>query len=200
MAKKSTSVTKTKAKAKPAKAKSTIKAASKPTKKPMVKALKKLVTKVVKKVTAATKAVETKGSKVAKKANTSGNPPPTKSKPALMTKKGKAVVESEPVVEAIESVEADTDASPAKAEKTSKVKPIRIEKGNLDDEKAKWAELFKKYGKEKAVGYKMSDTFPAMSPIQHKVLGWGFILKNDNDRLEVLFETGIRMLISNYKA
>ena len=33
-----------------------------------------------------------------------------------------------------------------------------------------------------------------------KVLGWGFILKNDNDRLEVLFETGIRMLISNYKS
>ena len=46
----------------------------------------------------------------------------------------------------------------------------------------------------------MSEKFNAMSPIQHKVLGWGFVLTNENDRLEVLFETGIRNLISNYKS
>ena len=119
------------------------------------------------------------------------------SKPALMTKKGKA----EPVTEADEEVTAvEAEATPAKAEKVSKVKPIRIEKGNLDDEKAKWNELFKKYGKDKAIPYKMSETFASLSPVQHTVLGWGFILKNDNDRMEVLFETGIRMLISNYKS
>ncbi len=119
------------------------------------------------------------------------------SKPALMTKKGKA----EPVVEVDEeAIAVEAEVTPAKAEKVSKVKPIRIEKGNLEDEKAKWSELFKKYGKDKAIPYKMSDTFPSLSPVQHKVLGWGFILKNDNDRMEVLFETGIRMLISNYKS
>ncbi len=115
-------------------------------------------------------------------------------KPALMTKKGKPI---EP--EVAEEEAGSGDAAVAKAEKVGKVKPIRIEKGNVEDEKAKWIELFKKYGKEKAINYKMSDTFPSLSPLQHKVLGWGFILKNDNDRLEVLFETGIRMLISNYK-
>ena len=86
------------------------------------------------------------------------------------------------------------------AEKTSKFKPIKIERGNLTDEKAKWQELNKRYGKEKAVTYKMSESFESLKPIQHKVLGWGFILTNDNNRLEVLFENGIKMLISNYKA
>lgn len=86
------------------------------------------------------------------------------------------------------------------AEKSSKFKPIKIERGNLTDEKAKWQELNKRYGKEKAVAYKMSESYESLKPIQHKVLGWGFILTNDNNRLEVLFENGIKMLISNYKA
>ena len=129
-------------------------------------------------------------------------------KPALMTKKGKAVEEEaeETKVSAknqtvVSMIEADVAAEePSKAEKVSKVKPVKIERGNLSDEKAKWVELNKKYGKEKAVPYKMSEKFQSMIPMQHKVLGWGFILTNENDRLEVLFETGIRMLISNYKA
>jgi hypothetical protein len=33
----------------------------------------------------------------------------------------------------------------------------------------------------------------------HKVLGWGFIISNINDRLDILFETGVKTLISNYK-
>ncbi len=129
-------------------------------------------------------------------------------KPALMTKKGKAqpVEVEEPVVKKIQTVtsmieQGDAPAEDAaKVDKLSKVKPIRVERGNLADEKAKWIELNKKYGKEKALAYKMSDSFASLSPLQHKVLGWGFILTNDNDRLEVLFENGIRVLISNYKS
>ena len=86
-----------------------------------------------------------------------------------------------------------------KAEKTSKFKPIKVERGNLADEKAKWVELNKRYGKEKAQNYKMSEAFQALKPINHKILGWGFVLTNENDRLEVLFQNGIKMLISNYK-
>lgn len=128
-------------------------------------------------------------------------------KPALMTKKGKAepVEAEEPVVKKTQTVtsmleQGDAPADEAKVEKLSKVKPIRVERGNLADEKAKWIELNKKYGKEKAISYKMSDSYASLSPVQHKVLGWGFILTNDNDRLEVLFENGIRVLISNYKS
>lgn len=141
-------------------------------------------------------------------------------RPALMTKKGREKTNSKVAVEVEESetvvkpvaksksvvsmMESDFDAEVSeevtKAEKVSKIKPIKVDRGNLADEKAKWEELHRKYGKEKAVSYKMSEKFNAMSPIQHKVLGWGFVLTNENDRLEVLFETGIRNLISNYKS
>ena len=87
----------------------------------------------------------------------------------------------------------------SKVEKAGKLKPIKVERGDLADEKAKWIELNKRYSKEKALNYKMSDSYEALRPIQHKVLGWGFILTNEDDRLEVLFENGIKMLISNYK-
>lgn len=86
-----------------------------------------------------------------------------------------------------------------KVEKASKFKAIKVERGNLADEKAKWQELNKRYGKEKAMTYKMSESYESLKPVQHKVLGWGFVLTNENDRLEVLFENGIKMLISNYK-
>ncbi len=137
------------------------------------------------------------------KAAVKEKPAAKKSEPALMTKNGKAepeerVVNKQPTVISMLE-ESSTPDDSAKAEKVSKIKPVKIERGNLADEKAKWAELYKKYGKEKAVTYKMSDTFTTMVPMQHKVLGWGFVLTNENDRLEVLFETGIRMLISNYK-
>jgi hypothetical protein len=128
-------------------------------------------------------------------------------KPALMTKKGKAepVEVEETVIKKTQTVTSmveqdDVPADDTKVEKLSKVKPIRVERGNVADEKAKWIELNKKYGKEKAIAYKMSDSYASLSPVQHKVLGWGFILTNDNDRLEVLFENGIRVLISNYKS
>lgn len=47
--------------------------------------------------------------------------------------------------------------------------------------------------------YDMKKTFEPKTAIEHKTLGWGYILENRNDRLEVLFKDGIRFLISNYK-
>lgn len=189
-------------KKKTAPAKPASKVAKKQTPKVAAKSVKKPLAKPVK-----AKAVP------ASKTSTKTTAKAPVSKPALMTKKGKAAVEEteeDEIVEAKPSMKSQTVVSmletdstveePTKAEKVSKIKPVKIERGNLADEKAKWAELNKKYGKEKAVPYKMSEKFPTMVPMQHKVLGWGFILNNENDRLEVLFETGIRMLISNYKS
>ncbi|MES2801753.1 MAG: hypothetical protein V4654_04630 [Bdellovibrionota bacterium] len=125
-------------------------------------------------------------------------------KPALMTKKGKAE-DVEPkdqgdlLIEKAKEEMANINSAKNAAEKNAKIKPIKIERGNAADEKAKWQELFKRHGKDKANSYKMTDSFDAMKPLQHKVLGWGFILSNENNRLEVLFENGIKMLISNYK-
>lgn len=185
-AKKKANPVKAKAKAKvakPAKAKNVVKS-SKPIK------LAKVAVKVVKAVADMIKSAP--------------------AKPALMTQKGKKVLAPIPdieipevkkpqtIVSMMESGQASTKLD--KVEKTSKVKPVKVDRGNLADEKAKWAELSKKFGKEKALNYKMTEVFPTLTPLQHKVLGWGYILSNENDRLEVLFENGIRMLISNYKS
>lgn len=185
-------------KAKPVKKTAAKPAAKKHVKKEAKKEAKKEVKKTAIKASDIKK-VEKKSALSAKKLKDDVKKVAVKEKPqpALMTKKGKTIVDE---VESLNEVENNVSTTDAKAEKVSKFKPIRVERGNAADEKAKWAEVFRKYGKEKSVTYKMSDTFAAMTPIQHKVLGWGFVLTNDNDRLEVLFETGIRMLISNYKS
>jgi hypothetical protein len=180
------------------------------------KPVKKTETKQMKSVKASAPAVKTKTVEklsAAKKSDES-------SKPALMTAKGKeAKAKSEPksaspklTVESLEATSKKTQTvvtliekasqeleEPQKVEKVSKIKPVKVERGNLNDEKSKWLELNKRYGKEKPFNYKMTEKYPALVPLQHKVLGWGFVLTNENDRLEVLFENGIRILISNYK-
>lgn len=130
-------------------------------------------------------------------------------KPTLMSKKGKKEAFSDEIqekeVKKTQTIVSLIEDSPAmeefeKVEKTGKIKPVKIDRGNLADEKAKWSELYKKFGKEKALVYKMTESYSPLTPLQHKVLGWGYILTNENDRLEVLFENGIRILISNYKS
>lgn len=67
------------------------------------------------------------------------------------------------------------------------------------EEESKWLELKDKNRNIKPLPYKMSEVYQEKTPIEHKVLGWGFILSVVNDRLEVLFRSGIKHLISNYK-
>lgn len=64
---------------------------------------------------------------------------------------------------------------------------------------AKWQSLYNKNKTMKAEAYSMKNKYERQTPIEHKALGWGYILENKNDRLEVLFKDGIRVLISNYK-
>ncbi len=159
----------------------------------------------------ATKAAPAKAAAPAKpaKAAAKSTPEPKAAKPALMTKKGSEKTDkasADPkdqgdlLIEKAKEEMANINAAKVAAEKNAKIKPIKIERGNAADEKAKWQELFKRHGKDKAAAYKMTDSFDALKPLQHKVLGWGFVLSNENNRLEVLFENGIKMLISNYKA
>lgn len=67
------------------------------------------------------------------------------------------------------------------------------------EEESRWLELQDKHRNIKALPYKMSGSYLEKTPIEHKVLGWGFVLSVINDRLEVLFRSGIKHLISNYK-
>ena len=186
--------------------KPTVKLAAKATGKPTAKPTAKPATKIATKPPAKVAVKSAPASKAAAKPVVVKETPTEK--PALMTKKGKAVEEAleeapkdqgDLLIEKAKEEMFAINNSAKQAEKNSKIKPIKIERGNLADEKAKWQELFKRHGKEKAVGYKMTDSFDALKPLQHKLLGWGFVLSNENNRLEVLFENGIKMLISNYK-
>lgn len=93
--------------------------------------------------------------------------------------------------------EAQDDAEgEGKKEKKNKGVSFKIISGQEAD---KWKELNNKLKSQKARSYSMKEVYEAHIPIQHKVLGWGVILSVQNDRLEVLFQDGIKFLISNYQ-
>ena len=96
-----------------------------------------------------------------------------------------------------ESAEAQPEAAPkARGRKIS----IDINPGEAATAlSSKWSALFKKAEQIDAKPYNMKAVFEEKTAIVHKVLGWGYILANRNDRLEVLFKDGIKYLISNYK-
>lgn len=62
----------------------------------------------------------------------------------------------------------------------------------------KWRQLFEKTPGEPSP-YKMSGSYEAKTPIKHKVLGWGYILSSNNSRIEVLFQDGVKTLITDLK-
>ncbi len=96
----------------------------------------------------------------------------------------------------------EENIKPAKAAKPKAVKISAAQRkaDKLSSEaSAQWADLHQKYSSEKAQVYDMKAQFEANKPLQHKVLGWGWIMSVENDRLEVMFQDGKRMLISNYK-
>lgn len=63
----------------------------------------------------------------------------------------------------------------------------------------KWQELHELSEGQPAKKYKITDSFEANTAIDHVKLGWGYVLTSQNNRLEVLFEDGIKLLVSNYE-
>ena len=96
------------------------------------------------------------------------------------------------------SLKGPVEAEKVAQEKKKKKDDLKIDRSG--DLEAQWASLKEKSKAIKPVPYKMRERYEARGPIQHKVLGWGYILTNQNDRLEILFQDGIKFLISNYKA
>lgn len=157
--------------------------------KPVAKVMKPTA-KTAKPIPAAKKAAPAKkaGAAVAKPAKQMIE----KAKAALKTEK--TVVESQPVVAAA--------PAPVKPISKAKARKIMIEASANEAASAlaaKWATLYKKAEQIDAKPYNMKGVFEEKTAITHKVLGWGYILANRNDRLEVLFKDGIKHLISNYK-
>lgn len=140
--------------------------------------------------------------------------PAPKEKPTLVAVKsdpaeGKKVISRQSLeaasVEAGKSADiapaaaAQAASAPVRALKAVKgVRSAKVDKGTGSDDEKRWQDLHEKYSSDKAATYDMKATFEPGKPIQHKILGWGWILSNENDRLEVLFKDGKRILISNY--
>lgn len=100
---------------------------------------------------------------------------------------------NDPCLEVETQVNAEVDV----AVKTGRSKSQASEKlGRLAQ---KWTSLNRKAKDIESAPYSMRGTYEAKTAIHHKVLGWGYILANKNDRLEVLFKDGVRYLISNYR-
>jgi hypothetical protein len=110
-----------------------------------------------------------------------------------------AIVEEEAAAEAEEAAEPAAEPAEKAAEKKTKRKDeLKIDRnGNLEQQ---WRLLFERSKALKPVPYKMSENYEAKTALMHKVLGWGYVLSSQNNRLEVLFKEGIKMLIANYKA
>lgn len=101
-----------------------------------------------------------------------------------------------------ESNEPQVVVSKAKSRPKAKARKILLDVNPNEAASAlalKWATLYKKADQIDAKPYNMKAAFEEKTAIMHKLLGWGYILTNRNDRLEVLFKDGIKYLISNYK-
>ncbi len=105
--------------------------------------------------------------------------------------------------------EEEEEAAPLKKtpkEKSASERRIKKERDLLSgidrngDMSEIWQKFYETHKNEKPKPYNMRETFEAKSALQHVKLGWGFILSNINDRLEVLFKEGIKIQISNYKS
>ncbi len=135
-------------------------------------------------------------------------------------KKEKAVKSAKPVkaektpkvkaVKAPEAMLAPATPPVAKEEKPPKVKkPTKAELAKaaraqaLSEEEAqlvkKWQKLQKQYAEEKAENYAISGFFEIKTPLSHKVHGWGLVLNRRENYIDVIFETGMKTLIINYK-
>ena len=140
-----------------------------------------------------------KPAKAAKKKETAEPSVKAKAKPKEAAKLEAAPAMDPDITQKIE-VEVPTKPVKVKAEKVKKISAkARAELAETAESNRKWHELKEKHAAEKAVSYTMTGVFTSQTPIQHKIFGWGFIINSENDRLEVLFETGTKQLISNYK-
>ncbi|OQW48995.1 MAG: hypothetical protein A4S09_12835 [Proteobacteria bacterium SG_bin7] len=112
------------------------------------------------------------------------------------SKEGEGKLKSTPVAASI--------VSTAQVVSSSTTKKVRIPippglTGEAQKLALKWRQLFEKSQEVEPPPYKMSGHYEAKTPIKHKVLGWGYVLTSNNSRIEVLFQDGVKTLITDLK-
>ena len=67
------------------------------------------------------------------------------------------------------------------------------------EENRHWKKLVEQNKGKKGSPYNIKNSYTEVNIINHKQFGLGFITAKYNNRLKVLFESGMKNLISNYK-
>ncbi len=149
------------------------------------------------------KGAAAKAAPVAAKGSKGESPSIQKAKLALKKEtKISAVKDTVATVAPAKAAKAPAAERPEKPISKAKARKIAIEISANEAASAlaqKWVTLNRKAEQIDTKPYNMKSVFEEKTAMMHKVLGWGYILANRNDRLEVLFKDGIKYLISNYK-
>lgn len=121
---------------------------------------------------------------------------PVEEKPAEVLRESAPILKKKAEKVSLKTVEIPKGDAPKSVKATLKL----LKTDKEEDNAAHWEELHEKFRHEKAQAYDMKGSFEAGRPLMHKVLGWGWVIANENDRLDVLFKDGRRILISNYNS
>ena len=93
----------------------------------------------------------------------------------------------------------DADAPVKKVKKKRITKAEREANEEAERLRDKWQELHTLSEGQPAKKYMITDSYESNTALDHAKLGWGYVLTSQNNRLEVLFEDGIKILVSNYE-
>jgi hypothetical protein len=187
------------------------KPSSKLTSKPTSKATSKAMPAPVKKAVSSKNAQQSQSSAGNKKAEAPTktlqvkkvdlDEKPPSAKVASVSQKTELLAKSEilPPLAAVEKTEKSPLVKKTKVSRAAEAKE-KAAKQATSDEEARWVDVYEKNKGQKPLDYDMKRKYESNTSLQHKILGWGWILSNENDRLEVLFKDGRKILISNYNS
>lgn len=80
----------------------------------------------------------------------------------------------------------------------SRVDTRNLTEGQLENYK-KWLKFQKQLSDKAPEHYSMNADFEVKTPLQHKTHGWGVVVQKRDNYIDVLFESGLKTLIVNYK-
>jgi hypothetical protein len=118
----------------------------------------------------------------------------TSPKKEKVAKIAKAATPPQPVVPMV--TPQIMSGKPKEPKKKAAAPPVVSAADKVDPE---WTTYMNQNKAAKPVIYSMSDDYQPKTVISHKVLGLGYVLKSQNNRIEVSFKEGKKTLITNYK-
>ena len=106
---------------------------------------------------------------------------------------------SKNVSEPVENVAPTPKIMSARGKKPSKKEPSATVENLGEKVDPEWTQYMNQSKDANPVPYFMDEDFQPKTIISHKLLGLGYVIKNQNNRIEVSFKVGKKTLVTNYK-